>query len=259
MCNPQTTAAPFFLYYHRMNIAGTSWYRFVRSFCGRVIFRLTGGFEVKGAENVPSSGPLLVTPTHYSNFDPPAVAAALRTRALSFMAKEELFRFPGVSHLIRSLNAFPFARGKGDTEAIRKAISLLQEGRAVLVFPEGTRGDGITMGLISPGIGVFARKSDAWVLPIAIVGSHITLGKGRLFPKRNKIVVSIGKPFKFAEATSLHPELDARQAFTRELEQRLLDLSAAEGLHLKTAPRTTPPVESDSVGTSTGAPCSEPV
>lgn len=234
-----------------MNIAGSPWYRFVRSFCGNVVFRITGGFEVKGAENVPSSGPLLVAPTHFSNFDPPAVAAALRTRALSFMAKEELFKYPGLSHLIRSLNAFPFARGKGDTEAIRKAIQLLQEGRAVLVFPEGTRGDGVALGTISPGIGVFARKSDAWVLPIAIVGSHITLGKGQALPKRHKMVVTIGKPFKFAEATALHPDLDARHAFTKELETRLLDLCASEGLHLKTEPHTKPQVESGSVETST--------
>ena len=66
------------------------------------------------------------------------VALALRRR-IRFMAKSELFENRHFGWLIRSLNAFPVRQGEGDVGAVKETIRRLQEGHALIVYPEGTR------------------------------------------------------------------------------------------------------------------------
>lgn len=217
-----------------MNTRGTLWYRFVRAVARYVGFALLGGFRVVHAERVPRTGPLIVAPIHVSHLDPPAVACGL-TRATTFMAKEELFRPFLLRHLIRSLGSFPVRRGENDTEAIRKAIELLKLGHAVLIFPEGTRGDGITMAPIAAGIAMIAKRTEAQVLPVGIIGTHIALPKGRSKPKRSRITISFGEPFTFAEIAATCGDQDPKAAFAATLGDRIAAACAAEGMPVKSA------------------------
>ena len=92
-----------------------------------------------GADRVPREGRLLLASNHLSVLDPALIGAVL-PRELDYMAKTELFRIPGFGALIRRLNAHPVDRSGSDSAALRLALRLLGDGRAVLVFPEGTRG-----------------------------------------------------------------------------------------------------------------------
>ena len=150
------------------------WYRFVRWFLKNLYFRFTGGFEGLGAENIPAEGPIIVAPTHLSYLDPPAVAVG-KKRELTFMAKEELFGVPVLGWMIRSVGSFPVRRGGSDTESIRQALAILEAGRSLLVFPEGTRGNGEVLGDLNPGVAMLAKRTDAWVIPIAICGTHMLM------------------------------------------------------------------------------------
>jgi 1-acyl-sn-glycerol-3-phosphate acyltransferase len=118
----------------------SAWYAFVLRLVRNGFFRLiTGGLRSIGEENIPKTGGVIFAPNHISNLDPPAVACGTNKRQLAFMAKEELFK--GLfGKIIASVGAYPVKRGESDTESIRKTMALLDEGRAVLVFPEGTRG-----------------------------------------------------------------------------------------------------------------------
>ena len=71
----------------------------------------------EGLENVPKDKGFILVSNHISNFDPIFVAVKVKPRCY-FMAKEELFRNPFVSLIIRGLGAFPVSRGKGDTAPI---------------------------------------------------------------------------------------------------------------------------------------------
>ena len=108
----------------------------------RVLFRL----RVVGADRMPREGRLIVASNHVSLLDPPLVGCA-SPRELDYMAKAELFRIPGLGGLIRRLNAHPVDRTGSDSAALRLALRLLETGRALLVFPEGTRG---TEGRLGP-------------------------------------------------------------------------------------------------------------
>lgn len=226
----------------------TAWYWTVRAIAKWLFFKGWGGLEVRGLHNVPRKGSLIVAPNHVSHLDPPVIACSL-PRKITFMAKGELFR--GVlGRLISSLGAFPVTRGEGDIESMRKAIHLLEEGQAVLIFPEGTRGDGVSMLPINRGVAMLAKRTGAAVLPVGIVGTHKTWPKGRSKPRRGKVVVCFGEPFGYAEIASRESEKDNRDLFAAELSKRILVLCNKEGMDLRSAASGSSPPESDPIGTA---------
>jgi 1-acyl-sn-glycerol-3-phosphate acyltransferase len=159
---------------------------------GRVWFRLS----VVGAEWVPREGPLLLASNHLSVLDPAMIGAVI-PRELDYMAKTELFHIPGFGALIRRLNAHPVDRTGSDSAALRLALRLLGDGRAVLVFPEGTRG---TEGQLRParaGAGMLAALSGAPVVPVYIQGSGRALPRGAVLPRPGRVTVTLGAPIQF--------------------------------------------------------------
>jgi 1-acyl-sn-glycerol-3-phosphate acyltransferase len=131
-----------------------------------VLMRLLFRLEAVGRELVPPTGPVLIVSNHVSVLDPPLVGGAA-PRPLVFMAKEELFRIPLFGRLIRSLYARPVRRDGSDLRAMKGSLALLQEGRAILVFPEGTRGvEGEAPRAGRPGVGMLAVLSGAPVVRV---------------------------------------------------------------------------------------------
>jgi 1-acyl-sn-glycerol-3-phosphate acyltransferase len=159
----------------------------------RLLFRL----EVVNAGLVPATGPVLLVSNHVSVLDPPLVGGAA-PRPLVFMAKEELFRIPLFGRLIRALNARPVRRDGSDMRALKAALAVLAEGHAILVFPEGTRGEeGGTLREGKPGVGMLAVLSGAPVVPVFVSGSGAALPRGRALPRPTKVRVSFGPPLTF--------------------------------------------------------------
>ncbi|MCX7779830.1 MAG: 1-acyl-sn-glycerol-3-phosphate acyltransferase [Negativicutes bacterium] len=165
-------------------------YNFLRGLV-RFLLRLFFRWEYQGAENIPASGPTLVASNHLSFWDPPVIGCALQ-RPIHYMAKEELFKVPGFGWLIRQLNAFPVKRGAADRSAIRTALSLLENGAVVGVFPEGTRSKTGALGKAEPGLALIAAKAGAVIVPAAVTGTNRFLKNGGgLFPK---FKVKFGRP-----------------------------------------------------------------
>lgn len=158
----------------------------------RLLFRL----EVRGQEHVPPTGPVLLASNHVSVLDPPLVGGA-SPRVLHFMAKEELFRVPLFGRLITALNARPVRRDGSDGRALKTALRLLGEGRALLVFPEGTRGVEGRLASGKPGAGMLAVMSGAAVVPVHVSGSGRALPPGRMIPRPAKVRIRFGPPLHF--------------------------------------------------------------
>lgn len=130
------------------------------------------GVEVSGREHVPASGPCLVVCNHRSYFDPPILSWGAKHRTIFYMAKKELFETPLLGHYIKALHAFPVERGKPDRSAIRTSLDLLEAGRMVGIFPEGTRGQGEALGPFQEGFAILARMSGAPIVPACLVGGN---------------------------------------------------------------------------------------
>lgn len=161
-----------------------------------LVMRLLVRLEWRGTEHVPARGAVLLVANHSSLMDPPIVGGAA-PRPLSFLAKAELFRIPLFGAFIRGLNARPLRREGADPSALRLALRLLEEDRALLVFPEGTRGEEGMLRPAKAGAGMLAVLSGAPVVPVYIRGSGHAWPRGRRLPRPGKVVVTFGPPLRF--------------------------------------------------------------
>lgn len=160
-------------------------------------FKLLFRLRVSGRRNIPAEGPIILVSNHSSYLDPVLLGLACYPRPVSFMAKEELWRYPVLKHLITGLFAFPVRRATADRQAIRGALSRLSAGRIVGVFPEGKRYRSEGVGPGFPGAALIALKSKAPVVPAAILGSEQVWPDGRRFPRLARIRVAFGAPVYF--------------------------------------------------------------
>ena len=138
----------------------------------RFLFRL----RATGLEHLPAEGGFVLAANHTSNFDPwPLGLPLFPQRWLRFMAKSELYWWP-LGRVLDAAGAFPVERGKGDVEAIAKAVELVRAGEVVVMFPEGTRQ---RKGLRKrwearphTGAARIAQRAGAPLVPAAIKGTE---------------------------------------------------------------------------------------
>lgn len=154
----------------------------------RILFKIFLRLEVKGAENIPATGPLVIASNHLSLLDPPVIGVA-STRKVHFMAKQELF-VPVLGDIYKLLGAFPVKRGGADRTAIKHGIDLMLDGGVLAIFPEGTRSKTGALGKAEPGALMMAGKAKAVIVPTCVKGTDIKR-QGNLWPQVN---VKFGKP-----------------------------------------------------------------
>lgn len=189
---------------------------------GRVLFKLLFRLEVRGRENVPRKGSLIIASNHLSFLDPPLIGVS-SSRRLHYMAVAETFKFFFIGNLTRRLGAFPVKRRGVDVEATKKALKILRNREAMLIFIEGTRSPNGELLKPKPGVGMLAYKSRATVIPTLIVGSNRALPfKGR-FIRPRKIKVSFDRPLTIERFSHLKPK-EAYQAMSEEIMNNIREM-----------------------------------
>ncbi|MBN1909406.1 MAG: 1-acyl-sn-glycerol-3-phosphate acyltransferase [Pirellulales bacterium] len=163
-----------------------------------------------GHMNVPREGPVLLVSNHQSHFDPPLVGGCC-PRAVSYMARETLFKSPLFGGLIRSLNAFPIDRDGSGIAGIKETLRRLKRGEAVLVFPEGTRSPDGQIAPFKPGFASLAVRSQATVVPVGLAGAYQAWPRKRNLPGPGRLYLHYGRPMPPDElAGATERELVAR-------------------------------------------------
>ena len=175
----------------RMTWIYRSMWWLTRGVC-RVYFRV----RVEGLEHVPLQGPLILASNHVSYLDPPVIGSMV-PRVVNFLARDSLFRVPGLGWFFRQLNTVPVDRASG-APGLKAILDRLQAGGGIIVFPEGTRSpDGRPLPA-KAGIGLTVLKSAAPVVPVRMDGAFEAWGRHRIFPRPRKIVLRFGRPLTFA-------------------------------------------------------------
>ncbi len=143
-----------------------------------------GRLRAEGVESLPAEGPLLLIGNHDSHWDPVMVGvAALRRRQIRALAKSELWKVRGLAPVLNGMGQIPIERGKGDAQALARAIETLRAGACIGVFPEGTRSRGKVLRARS-GVGRLALEvPEAHVSLVAVEGTADLTG----FPRRPRI------------------------------------------------------------------------
>lgn len=169
-------------------------------FLGWTFFRLVYStyfrWRVYNPERVPKKGPVILASNHASFLDPPLVGSGLK-RDINYLARESLFRFPGIGALLRSWNAVPVDREGGGAKGLKIILDRLHNGAGIILFPEGTRTRDGKLQPARSGIGLTVIKSDAPVVPVRVFGTFEAYGKHIKFPRPKRIAVKYGKPMMF--------------------------------------------------------------
>ncbi|MEN8254018.1 MAG: lysophospholipid acyltransferase family protein [Verrucomicrobiota bacterium] len=182
--------------------------------------------RVRGAENIPGHGGVLLASNHASFLDPPVVGVGYRARPVHFMARNTLWNSKFGSWWMNHVGCIPVSRGTGDIKALKLTIKALKEGKAVSMFPEGTRTEDGELQEAKGGIGFIIEKSGCVVVPAYIDGTYKAHPKGTKFIKPCKVTITYGKPITQDDFQALGSGRDAYDKHAALIMQRIADLKA---------------------------------
>ena len=153
-------------------------------------------WRVFNPERVPRTGAVILASNHASFLDPPLVGSGLH-RAINYLARESLFRFPPVGWLLHSWHAVPVDRDGGGAAGLKAILDRLLAGGGIILFPEGTRTKDGQLQPARSGIGLTVIKSDAPVVPVRVFGTFEAYGRHITIPRPHRVAVKYGKPMYF--------------------------------------------------------------
>ena len=188
----------------------------------RGALRLFSHWRIEGTEGVPPRGRLLVVSNHMSNLDPPLLAASV-PRRLHYLAKRGLFRTPLLGAFMRAYGAFPIYRDSRDVQGLQWGLRILEQDKALAIFPEGGRSPGKMKRAVTAGVAWLALRTQSPILPIAISGSEKVKAIWQVAFPRGDITVRIGRPFSLPV---LEGKVDREQleAFTTLIMERIAEM-----------------------------------
>lgn len=176
------------------------------------VARFFTGADVTGREHLPLKGPAIVVANHNSHVDtlllltifPAHVVSKVRPAA----ASDYFLRDPVMSWVSRNLiGIVPVARNQAreGVDVLAPAREALANGDIVVVFPEGTRGEGNDeMAKLKSGVARLAEAfPDAPVIPVWIQGAGRVLPKGSLIPVPMNCAVLAGPPLRWEGGRTL--------------------------------------------------------
>ncbi|MFC6355201.1 lysophospholipid acyltransferase family protein [Luethyella okanaganae] len=166
------------------------------------VMSLAARYEIEDGHKLPRTGAFVLAPNHYSEIDPVVmgVVSWRLGRLPRFLAKASLFRIPVAGWILRASGQIPVDRhGSKSHTAIRAAEELVEKGRMVVVYPEGslTRDPDMWPMRGKTGAVRIALERGIPVIPAAHWGSQAIMAryskKISIFPRKT-VLVKIGDP-----------------------------------------------------------------
>ncbi len=157
-----------------------------------VVIRMFFRVRVVGEENLPMEGGCVVCANHSSNWDGVFLIGALKRR-IYFMGKDELFHVIGLGAILRSIGIIPVKRNASDIGAVRTAIKTLNDGKALGIFPSGTRVKAGEKVEVKSGVAFIAIKAGSPVIPIYIDCNYRLFGKATIYVGKGEDMSVYGK------------------------------------------------------------------
>ena len=188
-------------------------YTLLRIFWVNPIIKLSlRRFVVKGKENLPKDGAVIIGCNHTSALLDPLVILRAQNRATVFMTRADIFRKPFLQKVFTFLRMLPifrirdgYAAVRQNEEIIAKCGDVLQHGLPLALFPEATHRPKHSLLPLSKGIfhiALEANKRFGHERPIYIV--PMGLEYGRYFSYRSTVVATYGEPINVTEFVRQH-------------------------------------------------------
>lgn len=188
-------------------------------FIFRVYFRTFYKVEIIGLDNIPQTGAVILTCNHVSNFDPPLVGGFVGLRRDPiYIIKKELLSVPLIGTMLKSFGFIAIDRYRkgGDLHSLKQALKVIKSGKALFIFPEGTRSK--TGKPIKPkaGVGFLLWHCQAPVIPIRVFNTE-------KLPFTRNLKVVIGKPFMLEKQEGKQTK-EQFQDFADQVMQQIIKL-----------------------------------
>ncbi|MFI6527871.1 lysophospholipid acyltransferase family protein [Streptomyces uncialis] len=185
--------------------------------------------RVLGSWKVPVGGPVIFAVNHSHNIDGPMLMGTA-PRPVHFLIKKEAFIGP-LGPFLERIGQLKVDRSIADRSAITRALGVLEQGGALGIFPEGTRGEG-DFASLRAGLAYFAVRSGAAIVPVAVLGS--TERRSRLIravpPLRSRVDLVFGDPFQAGDGSGRRTRTALDEATVRIQEHLTTHLENARRL-----------------------------
>ncbi len=156
--------------------------------------------RIDGAEleQVPMHGPLIIYTNHVNILEIPIIFTRLQPRNVHGVVLAERWNNPLLRWMLDVTETIPLHRGEADFAAIRQSLKVLDEGRIIVIAPEGTRSHDGKLQPAHPGVVLLALHSRAPLLPVAYFGAE-KYKENLTRLKRTDFHLRVGKPFHLEE------------------------------------------------------------
>jgi 1-acyl-sn-glycerol-3-phosphate acyltransferase len=189
---------------------------------------------ITGAENVPTSGPVILASNHLSFVDSIFLPLMLE-RPVVFLAKSEYFTGKGLKGWLTRLffkgtGQLPIDRsgGKASEASLNTGLQVLSRGEVLGIYPEGTRSPDAKLYRGRTGIARMVLEAGVTVVPCAMIDTEKVMPIGSRMPKIRRIGIIIGKPLDFSRFAGLEGDRFILRAVTDEIMYELAGLSGQE-------------------------------
>ena len=171
---------------------------------------------------IPVDGPLIIAANHLSHIDPAFIMTAIK-RPVSYMSKKEHFDGAIRRLVFKKAGVIPVDREAGGVEGLESAETILNEGGAVGIFPEGTRSRDGKQAEGKTGVARLAASTGAAVVPVAIRQTNDVWPVSKRIPRPwRKFYYKFGDPMFFKKAEINRETL---REFTDEVMTQISTLS----------------------------------
>jgi long-chain acyl-CoA synthetase len=192
----------------------------------RALYQVVYGARVEGRVHVPAGRNVLVVANHSSHLDMGLVKFALGDQGerLAAMAAADYFFDTPLkrAYFENFTNLIPMERAGSVRRSLRAAVTALERGYNVLIFPEGTRSRDGALQPFKPTAGYLALHCGVDTLPVYLHGTHEALPKGAVLPRQAALRVVIGPAIAAEDLrrrTADLPRGEAHKAATRIMEE----------------------------------------
>jgi 1-acyl-sn-glycerol-3-phosphate acyltransferase len=155
-------------------------------------------YRTEGVQHFPKTGGVIVAANHASYLDIPLLGCAIPRRVF-FLGRHNLFPNRYLNWALQRLGWIPLKTHRLDRKAFGQALSHLQSGNPVVIFPEGSRTEDGTLQIGKPGLGYLVAESQCQVIPAYISGTFKVLPIWSRWPRLYPVRIIFGQPLSFCK------------------------------------------------------------
>lgn len=182
-----------------------------------------------GVDRIPRTGPVLFVSNHQSFIDLPTIGASTGVRHFFALARLSLFDSRVFRWFIAGYNTVALSRGESDIKAMRRGIDLLDQGQALLLYPEGTRSTDGPVKPLKPGMMLLVKRARPLVIPVAVDGTGAAWPGHKTLPHPfGRIGIEFGEPIPAQELLDMGTDaaLDHLRTTIETMRQGIVKRSA---------------------------------